>query len=116
MKKKSAPEATRVEAPSVFDEGIPSELVPKDLSLYSSREKLEGDLDYREQKFETLVKREVEEFVKIKDRYGKDEIEYQKLILKHDKAREEFRRLRNELRQKYHAERKDQDSEDIGLR
>lgn len=116
VKRAKGPENPTEETSSTFDDGIPSELVPQNLSVYSSREKLEADLDYREQKFEALVNKEIEEFIKTKDRYGKDEAEYEKLISKHRKAREDFRDIRNSLRKKYSEGQKDQYSEDTGLR
>lgn len=76
---------------SQFSEGLPDEYLPRDLNLFSNRDKLEADLKFRHEKLETSLREEATAFEKNFDIKGKDKEAFEKLLDDHQAAREEFK-------------------------
>ncbi len=76
---------------SYFEQGLPQDFMPKDITHYGSVNKLIDDLDYRRMRMHHQFDSEVKEFRKTHDKDGKDKKAYQNLLKKHKEAREEFK-------------------------
>ncbi|HXH75228.1 MAG TPA: hypothetical protein VNJ08_09705 [Bacteriovoracaceae bacterium] len=101
---------------SYFDEGLPEEFYPKEVSSYPNAEKLLEDLEYRRKRFEHSLDDEIREFEKAPGSPGDKKVGMGELKAKHQKARGELLRRHNELFYGYQAGRKEERERNKELR